>query len=99
MKVFFKSKLLFIIISYLFKIIGGVYFGRLVFPSEYPNKPPSIYIITPNGRFTVNKRLCFSMSDYHPELWNPLWSVSSILNGLLSFMVLFIINYLSIYQS
>jgi ubiquitin-conjugating enzyme E2 J2 len=27
------------------------------------------------------------MSDFHPESWNPLWSVSSILSGLLSFMV------------
>jgi len=27
------------------------------------------------------------MSDYHPETWNPMWSVSSILTGLLSFML------------
>ena len=27
------------------------------------------------------------MSDFHPESWNPLWSVSTILTGLLSFMV------------
>lgn len=26
------------------------------------------------------------MSDYHPETWNPMWSVSSILAGLFSFM-------------
>ncbi|KNC51485.1 ubiquitin carrier protein E2 34 [Thecamonas trahens ATCC 50062] len=44
-------------------------------------------MITPSGRFQVNSRLCLSMSDFHPESWNPLWSVSSILSGLLSFMV------------
>ena len=27
-----------------------------------------------------------SMSDYHPETWNPMWSVSSILKGIQSFM-------------
>lgn len=27
------------------------------------------------------------MSDFHPELWNTQWSVSSIIMGLLSFMV------------
>ena len=27
-----------------------------------------------------------SMSDFHPETWNPLWSVGTILTGLLSFM-------------
>ena len=28
-------------------------------------------MITPNGRFAVNTRLCVSMSDFHPETWNP----------------------------
>mmetsp|Transcript_8324 Transcript_8324/g.15440 ORF Transcript_8324/g.15440 Transcript_8324/m.15440 type:complete len:148 (+) Transcript_8324:343-786(+) len=44
-------------------------------------------MITPNGRFNINTKLCLSMSDFHPESWNPLWSVSSILKGLLSFML------------
>ena len=65
---------------------GGQYFGKLVFPREYPLKPPSIYMITPSGRFEVNTRLCLSMSDYHPESWNPSWRVETILLGLISFM-------------
>eukprot|EP00088_Acartia_fossae_P064368 TRINITY_DN791_c0_g1_i1.p1 TRINITY_DN791_c0_g1~~TRINITY_DN791_c0_g1_i1.p1 ORF type:complete len:218 (-),score=12.42 TRINITY_DN791_c0_g1_i1:551-1204(-) len=66
---------------------GGMYHGKLVFPREFPFKPPSIYMITPNGRFEINKRLCLSISDYHPDTWNPSWSVSTILTGLLSFML------------
>jgi ubiquitin-conjugating enzyme E2 J2 len=65
---------------------GGVYHGKLVFPAQYPYKPPSISMITPTGRFAVNTKLCLSITDFHPESWNPLWSVGSILNGLLSFM-------------
>lgn len=42
---------------------------------------------TPNGRFETRRRLCLSISDYHPEEWNPAWGVSSILTGLLSFML------------
>ena len=42
---------------------------------------------TPSGRFKINTRLCLSMSDFHPESWNPMWSVSTILMGLLSFML------------
>ena len=30
-------------------------------------------MLTPNGRFKTGIRLCLSMSDYHPETWNPLW--------------------------
>mmetsp|Transcript_2630 Transcript_2630/g.2977 ORF Transcript_2630/g.2977 Transcript_2630/m.2977 type:complete len:246 (-) Transcript_2630:1634-2371(-) len=66
---------------------GGVYHGKLLFSEEYPYKPPSIFMITRSGRFKTNTRLCLSMSDFHPETWNPLWSVGSILSGLLSFML------------
>lgn len=65
----------------------GVYEGKLVFPQEYPLKPPSIMMITPSGRFEVNQRLCLSMSDFHPETWNPSWRIESILVGLVSFML------------
>lgn len=66
---------------------GGTYHGKLVFPREFPFKPPSIYMITPNGRFKLNTRLCLSISDFHPDTWNPAWSVSTILTGMLSFML------------
>ncbi|XP_067243597.1 ubiquitin-conjugating enzyme E2 J2-like isoform X2 [Chanodichthys erythropterus] len=66
---------------------GGYYHGKLIFPQEFPFKPPSIYMITPNGRFNCNTRLCLSISDFHPDTWNPAWSVSTILTGLLSFMM------------
>jgi len=66
---------------------GGLYHGKVVFPREYPFKPPSIYMHTPSGRFKPDTSLCLSMSAYHPESWNPLWSVGSILQGLLSFML------------
>ncbi|XP_076684583.1 ubiquitin-conjugating enzyme E2 J2 isoform X1 [Andrena cerasifolii] len=66
---------------------GGYYHGKLIFPGEFPFQPPSIYMNTPNGRFKVNTRLCLSISDFHPDTWNPTWSVSSILLGLLSFMI------------
>jgi ubiquitin-protein ligase len=64
---------------------GGYYQGKLVFPSEYPWRPPSVIFLTPTGRFEVNKRICLSISDYHPELWTPSWTVGTILTGIVSF--------------
>ena len=57
---------------------GGIYHGKLIFPKDYPLKPPSVIMITRNGRFQPNRRLCLSMSDFHPEVRNPfdLYSVS-----------------------
>ncbi|KAF2348406.1 Ubiquitin-conjugating enzyme E2 [Trinorchestia longiramus] len=66
---------------------GGFYHGKLMFPMEYPFRPPSIYMTTPSGRFKTNTRLCLSISDFHPDTWNPAWSVTTILTGLLSFML------------
>merc|ERR1719482_2404061 len=66
---------------------GGQYHGKLVFPKEYPLKPPAIYMISPSGRFETNTRLCLSMSDFHPESWNPSWRIESIVVGLVSFML------------
>jgi ubiquitin-conjugating enzyme E2 J2 len=66
---------------------GGYYHGKLLFPKDYPLKPPSVIMCTPSGRFVTDRRLCLSMSDFHPESWNPMWSVSTILTGLYSFMI------------
>jgi ubiquitin-conjugating enzyme E2 J2 len=66
---------------------GGIYHGKLIFPKDYPLKPPSVMMLTPSGRFQPSRRLCLSMSDFHPETWNPMWSVSTILTGLYSFML------------
>ena len=49
-------------------------------------RPPRFKVLTPSGRFKPGARLCLSMSDYHPESWNPAWSVETCLVGLLSFM-------------
>lgn len=35
-------------------------------PSEYPFKPPEVYMLTPSGRFEINKKICLSISSFHP---------------------------------
>jgi hypothetical protein len=50
-------------------------------------KPPSVLMITPSGRFVCDTRICLTISDWHPESWNPVWKVESIIMGLLSFML------------
>ena len=66
---------------------GGYYHGVILFPVDYPYKPPSVKLLTPQGRFQINTKLCLSITDFHPESWNPLWSVSSILAAVVSFFV------------
>ena len=65
----------------------GLYYGILTLPNEYPYKAPRIIMKTPNGRFKQDTRLCFSMSDYHQESWNPNWNIRTIMIGFYSFML------------
>ncbi|KAG5523630.1 hypothetical protein RHGRI_035430 [Rhododendron griersonianum] len=46
---------------------GGYYYGKIKFPPEYPFKPPGISMVTPNGRFMTQKKICLSMSDFFPR--------------------------------
>ncbi|XP_066546698.1 ubiquitin-conjugating enzyme E2 J1 [Amia ocellicauda] len=65
---------------------GGVYHGRIVLPPEYPMKPPSIILLTPNGRFEIGKKICLSISGHHPETWQPSWSIRTALIAIIGFM-------------
>ncbi|CAG2123278.1 unnamed protein product, partial [Medioppia subpectinata] len=49
-------------------------------------KPPSIIMLTPNGRFEVNKKICLSISGHHPESWQPSWSIRTALLAIIGFM-------------
>ena len=37
---------------------GGLYHFRILLPAEYPFRPPSIMLLTPNGRFELNSKVC-----------------------------------------
>jgi len=48
-------------------------------------KPPSIMFLNPSGRFEVGKKVCLSVTSFHPELWQPAWGIRTILEALLAF--------------
>lgn len=61
---------------------GGQYIGKIVHSPEYPRKAPDYYMLTPNGRFEINKKICLTNSSYHQSDWAPAaWNLVSILEG------------------
>ncbi len=66
---------------------GGEYIFQISYPLEYPFKPPTIQIITPNGRFLTETNLCISFSNFHPELWSPSYNIDTISQSLISFFL------------
>ncbi|KAJ0960774.1 hypothetical protein J5N97_001333 [Dioscorea zingiberensis] len=65
---------------------GGIYHGRIQLPADYPFKPPAFMLLTPNGRFETQTKICLSISNHHPEHWQPSWSVRTALLALIAFM-------------
>jgi len=63
---------------------GGIYTGRITLPVNYPLAPPSIMLLTPNGRWEVGKKICLSNTNYHPDLWQPAWGLRTIIEALRS---------------
>mmetsp|Transcript_27908 Transcript_27908/g.28192 ORF Transcript_27908/g.28192 Transcript_27908/m.28192 type:complete len:302 (+) Transcript_27908:327-1232(+) len=61
----------------------GVYHGRIFLHPEYPRKAPSLSIMTPNGRWDINKEICLSASNFHQETWDPqVWNLRTLVMAL-----------------
>ena len=65
----------------------GEYLFHIALSPRYPFEAPDFYIYTPNGRFSIKTKLCFSNSSYHNESWSPIWSIKTIIMGFLSFFL------------
>lgn len=65
---------------------GGVYIGKLQLSDNYPITPVDFYMLTPNGRFETDKKICLTISGYHPDSWSAMWNIQKILGAFLSVM-------------
>lgn len=61
---------------------GGEYLCKLVHHPMYPLKAPDYYVMTPNGRFEIDRKICLTNSGYHQNEWAPAaWNLLTLLNG------------------
>ncbi len=65
----------------------GEYILHIALSHNHPMEPPDFFFLTPNGRFDIKKKLCFSNSGYHKEAWSPMWNLRTIILGFLSFFL------------
>ncbi len=66
---------------------GGLYMGKVVLSENYPATPVDFYMLTPNGRFDIEKKICLTISSYHSDQWSSIWNIQKILGAFLSVMV------------
>ena len=60
---------------------GGEYIGKIEHSTNYPVSPPNYYMLTPNGRFSTDSKICLTNSAYHSNEWNTSWTIKALLNG------------------
>ena len=63
-------------ISYSFK--NDEYICKLVHHHQYSLKTPDYYVLTPNGRFEINRKSCLTNSVYHQGDWVPIAWISHL---------------------
>jgi ubiquitin-conjugating enzyme E2 J2 len=67
--------------------VGGLFIGKIELPNDYPKSPGSFYMLTPNGRFMTNQKICLTNSNYHKENWTPIWSIRNMVLGVASIFI------------
>jgi ubiquitin-protein ligase len=61
---------------------NGEYLGKILHHKEYPKKAPDYIMLTPNGRFHINNKICLTNSAYHQGDWAPAaWNLVTLLEG------------------
>ena len=66
---------------------NGWYIGKLILSENYPTTPVDFYMVTPNGRFEIDRKICLTITSYHSDQWSSIWSIQKILGAFLSVMV------------
>ena len=80
--------------------VGGEYLFKLDIPAEFPDKPPHLHALTPNGLFELGGQICVSIGTFHQSDfrttkagtygWRPAIGLSGfILNGIINAMLHF----------
>ena len=78
---------------------NGEYIFELTAPKSYPQSPPAINFLTPNGVYGINQSICISIGIYHANDhskrtdgstgWRPALGMAGfakeVMNGLISF--------------
>jgi ubiquitin-conjugating enzyme E2 J2 len=65
---------------------GGFYIGKIMLSPDYPASPPDYNMLTPSGRFEINRKICLTNSGFHRDQWSAIWNIKTLLEAFLSIM-------------
>lgn len=66
---------------------GGEYLCRMFAPEKFPFEPPQFYLMTENGVYGVDKKVCINIGEYHKDQYRAALGMAGFANQLVSGMV------------
>lgn len=69
------------------EFVGGEYLCRMEAPVDFPFKPPSFYMLTENGVYGVEKKVCINIGEYHADQYRAALGMAGFASQLISGLV------------
>lgn len=66
---------------------GGEYLVRVEMPHDFPFNPPQFYLMTQQGLYEVEKKVCISIGEYHKDQYRAALGVNGFCNQLVSGLI------------
>lgn len=67
--------------------VGGEYLVRMEIPVDFPFAPPHFYLLTPNGLYDCEHKVCISIGEFHSEDYRAALGVSGFCEQLVSGLI------------
>ncbi len=69
------------------EFVGGEYLIRIELPGDFPLHPPEFYIMTPNGVYGTECKVCVSIGTFHKKDYPATQGVAGFVMSLMSGIV------------
>jgi ubiquitin-protein ligase len=69
------------------EFVGGEYLVKITAPPEFPMKPPHFEMLTPNGVYGINCKVCISIGEYHANSYRATLGIAGFVQQLMSGLV------------
>jgi len=67
--------------------VSGEYLCKLVLPADFPHHPPEFYLMTPNGTYECNKKVCIHIGEFHANQYPATLGVCGFTDQLISGLI------------
>ncbi len=69
------------------EFMGGEYLCKIIVPAEFPRDPPEFYMMTPNGVYECDGKVCIGIGEFHKNAYPATFGITGFSESLVSGMI------------